>query len=274
MAKAPAFQFYVKDWLSDTALQSASSSTRGIWINMICRMWWNETKAEIRGNKTSLCRLLNCTNRELNIFFRENDVLGFCYTSQDHNGTITIINRRMQREEKRRQSNRLRQKRWYAEHKPNDPPNADITLPSPVVPPILTPSPEKTPKITPKKKEENKAKEEKIFDEQARRLFTFWKDVMNHPGAKFDNGRKKKIIARLKNGYTEEECKLAIQNVSKSAWHMGDNKKEQKYNSINLIFRNGEKLEGYINLVPHPIMGKTLRGNIAAKEIVLARRQK
>lgn len=37
--KAPAFQFYANDWLADSQLVQVSLSARGLWIELLCRMW-------------------------------------------------------------------------------------------------------------------------------------------------------------------------------------------------------------------------------------------
>lgn len=41
----PAFQFYPKDWLSDTELGMCSLATKGLWIDLLCLMW----NAPVRG---------------------------------------------------------------------------------------------------------------------------------------------------------------------------------------------------------------------------------
>ena len=39
MSKAPAFQFYVGDWMKDPELRSVSLEARGLWIDLLCLMW-------------------------------------------------------------------------------------------------------------------------------------------------------------------------------------------------------------------------------------------
>jgi hypothetical protein len=36
----PAFQFYPKDWLSDLGLQACSYAAKGLWIDILCFMWF------------------------------------------------------------------------------------------------------------------------------------------------------------------------------------------------------------------------------------------
>ena len=134
MAKAPAFQFYVKDWLSDPELQSASSASRGIWINALCYMWEARERGVIQGTVESLSRILNCTVEEFHKFLEESRVYGFDDLVTHTNGKVTLTNRRMQREEKERKQHSIRQHRYTDRHKApsNDgKSDAEMTHPSP-----------------------------------------------------------------------------------------------------------------------------------------------
>lgn len=89
-------------------------------------------------------------------------------------------------------------------------------------------------------------------------LFSFWKDQLNHPKALLTKDRQTKISARLKEGYTVEQCKNAIEGCKLSAYHMGDNPQGTVYDSIELIFRNGDKIEQFINIYKEVLKhGKT-----------------
>ena len=137
MGKAPAFQFYVKDWLSDIELQMTSASTRGIWMNFLCHMWSSRIRGELQLSEDQFIKFGNCSKGEMEIFLKENEALGFCYIKCNSNGNSIIRNRRMYKEEKSKELNRLRQKRYYYKNKPNAEPNADITPPSPSPSPII-----------------------------------------------------------------------------------------------------------------------------------------
>ena len=82
------------------------------------------------------------------------------------------------------------------------------------------------------------------------RVFEHWKVVMNHTNAKASPERLSKIKARIKDGYTEADCMDAIEGCAKSDYHMGRDLRANPagtvYDSIGLIFRTGEKLEGFI----------------------------
>ena len=89
-------------------------------------------------------------------------------------------------------------------------------------------------------------------------IFSFWKKELNHPKALLTKDRQTKISARLKEGYTLEQAKDAIKGCKLSSYHMGDNPRGRVYDSIELIFRNGDKIEQFINIYKEVLKyGKT-----------------
>lgn len=75
-------------------------------------------------------------------------------------------------------------------------------------------------------------------------IFSFWCDKMGKANtAKLTAGRKSKIMARIKEGYPVDQIKQAIENCSRSDFHMGQNDNGTKYNDLELICRSGAKLE-------------------------------
>jgi hypothetical protein len=133
MGKNPAFQFYPRDWLSDTELQQASASTRGIWTNLLSHMWFSQQRGVVSGTVQEMCQLGGCTESEWLIFYEQNCRLKFAdVTFCD--GIVTVKNRRMVREEKARESARLRKSRERSRES-----HTEVTLASPSTP--STPSP-------------------------------------------------------------------------------------------------------------------------------------
>ena len=84
----------------------------------------------------------------------------------------------------------------------------------------------------------------KIGNLHVSHIFNFWKKQMNHPKAILTADRKAKILARLKD-YSPHDCLLAILGCRHTRWNMGENPGGKKYNQIDLIFRNGEKMETF-----------------------------
>jgi hypothetical protein len=141
MGKAPAFQFYVKDFLSDPQLQMCCSATRGVWINALCFMWESNERGVLSGPWPGLAKLLNATQDEFITFLNEANATGFCTVNASSpdgspvtfplhvtqcNILVTLTNRRMYREEKERQNTRLRVRK----HRSNKSSNESVTVPS------------------------------------------------------------------------------------------------------------------------------------------------
>ena len=80
-------------------------------------------------------------------------------------------------------------------------------------------------------------------------IFNFWKTTCNKSKAKLD-AKRKSIIQKSLKEYGEEDCKKAILGCSKTLWNMGYNDSGEKlsktYLEINLIFRNADKIETFM----------------------------
>lgn len=105
MGKAPAFQFYPGDWIQDTRI--LTPLTRGIWIDMLCFMWRSNERGKVEGTPEQLARMLSCKQEEIEISIKELSVTKIADVTNG-NGCVTVINRRMFREEKTRTSTRCR----------------------------------------------------------------------------------------------------------------------------------------------------------------------
>lgn len=103
-----------------------------------------------------------------------------------------------------------------------------------------------------RKGKEGKGKEgeRKVICQQAvddvQIVFDYWCQAMGKSGnAKLTDKREKAIKARLKEGYTVEHIKQAIDGCKRSPHHMGQNQNGTIYDDIELICRSGEKLEQF-----------------------------
>lgn len=79
-----------------------------------------------------------------------------------------------------------------------------------------------------------------------RAVFVYWQQVMGHARAHLDDKREKAIKARLKDGYSVADLCRAIDGCAKSPYHMGQNDSQAIYDDIELICRNGPKVDGFI----------------------------
>lgn len=91
----------------------------------------------------------------------------------------------------------------------------------------------------------------------ARAVFDHWIEAMQpQRRPKFTDDRKRKILARLNDGYPPDTLIAAIDGCASSDWHMGrDHANDvahggKKYNSIGLIFRNGDNVERFAEMRP------------------------
>ena len=85
----------------------------------------------------------------------------------------------------------------------------------------------------------------------AREVFDYWREVFDHPGAKWSPERKTKIEARLKDGFTVDDLKSVCDGVKVSPYHMGLDRKRNPsgtvYDSIDLLYRNVGNVERYMD---------------------------
>ena len=123
--KPPAFQFYVRDWLSDPQLRMASHDTKGVWIDLLCFMWEAPERGQLTGTPPELARMVGATDEVFGIFLDEAKRLKFADVTFCNN-EVTLINRRMARDQKNRNNTRLR----VARHRSNAPCNGKVTPPS------------------------------------------------------------------------------------------------------------------------------------------------
>lgn len=101
---------------------------------------------------------------------------------------------------------------------------------------------QKKPRISTKQRNE---KAKSISDEAIKIVWDHWVKVMGSNRAVLDHDRKVKIAASIHDYGIEASC-LAIDGCASSPFHMGNNPQQKKYNGIDLIFRDADKIEGFI----------------------------
>jgi hypothetical protein len=79
-----------------------------------------------------------------------------------------------------------------------------------------------------------------------REVFVYWQEKMNHPQAKLTKDRQAKIGARLREGFTVDQIKAAIDGCKASGYHMGENDSKAVYDDLTLICRAGSFVERFI----------------------------
>lgn len=78
-------------------------------------------------------------------------------------------------------------------------------------------------------------------------IFDYWILVMKKPSNTiFNQKRKSAVKARLKEGYSEDQIKDAIDGCSKTPHNMGQNDQNKKFDDLELICRNGCNVDRFI----------------------------
>lgn len=95
-----------------------------------------------------------------------------------------------------------------------------------------------------------KPKKQKV--DRAKEVFVYWQEKLNHPKAKLDKKRRRKINDRLKEKYTVEDLKQAVDGCSLSPHHMGENKTGTIYDDLGLICRDASHVDKFIKQANAP----------------------
>lgn len=83
---------------------------------------------------------------------------------------------------------------------------------------------------------------------EVQEVFDYWQQQRGHERAKLDEKRQKAIKARLKDGYTVGDLCRAVDGISKSSYHMGQNDSRMVYDDIELICRTATNVDKFAKL--------------------------
>ena len=84
--------------------------------------------------------------------------------------------------------------------------------------------------------------------EQIEQVFEYWKLVMEKANRAILSPERKELIGAAIHDYGLESAMEAIRGCSMSAFHMGANKQRKRYDTLELIFRNTEKVEYFLQV--------------------------
>ncbi|HEY2024596.1 hypothetical protein [Paraburkholderia sp.] len=82
-------------------------------------------------------------------------------------------------------------------------------------------------------------------------IFRFWQQRMLSPNSRLD-GKRRKLIADAMARYAPREVCRAIRGCSRDPWHMGENERGRKFNSLELILRDAKHIEDFIEFDTNP----------------------
>lgn len=108
--KSPAFQFYPNDHFRDTRVLTPEA--RGIWMDVLCVLWW--TKPGVRKKTLPTAdweRLLSVSSSEFERAISDFERHDICDVSRDSHGDVTLMSRRMIRDDKKRAEDAKRKKK-------------------------------------------------------------------------------------------------------------------------------------------------------------------
>lgn len=119
--KLPYFQFYPGDWVQDTS--ALSLAAKGAWIDILCALWWSSNRGRQTLSMEQWARVIKSSIEQAKIVIDELVKTKICDHETDGNGNVTLISRRMEREEKERFSSRERVRKYREKLS-----NTDVTL--------------------------------------------------------------------------------------------------------------------------------------------------
>jgi len=123
--KLPAFLFYPGDWKKDPQLRKCSLAARGAWIELLCAMHENGRTGIVSGTVEELAQICGCNTRAMRRALDELNRLKTAHVTFG-NKNVQVVNRRMQREHKSRESTKLRVRRLREKQRGN----ADVNFSS------------------------------------------------------------------------------------------------------------------------------------------------
>jgi len=114
MGKLPAFLFYPSDWTRD--LEEHSFEIRGVWITLLCVLWWSDEKGVLVKTLPKIAKLLHVRTEKAHklVQYLQKENIADIPTDLariDKNTLITIRSRRMVSDEKKRESDRKRKEK-------------------------------------------------------------------------------------------------------------------------------------------------------------------
>ena len=104
---------------------------------------------------------------------------------------------------------------------------------------------------------------------QVREVFDHWVSKLGKDPqrTKLTADRRRKVQARLRDGYGVERLKRAVDGLASSSFHLGENDQGRRYDDISLVCRNGEKVEQFEAMVDGPKPAGDSWGDNIGKEI-------
>jgi hypothetical protein len=92
----------------------------------------------------------------------------------------------------------------------------------------------------------------KHSDCEVAEVFCYWQQTLNHPQAVLDDKRRKRIRQALAMGYSVQQLCEAILGCSYTPHNMGHNEQGQRYDGLQVIFRDADQIDRFIRNAHSP----------------------
>lgn len=118
-----------------------------------------------------------------------------------------------------------------------------------------------------KEKEEEKEKKKEKTSSFSSQVTEIWDHYIQTFDGFFPRGisltekRRSHIEARLKQGISVDDIKLAISNIRQSPFHCGENPSGKFYADITFVCRSKDKVEEWMNYQPNKVVPMTRKSN-------------
>lgn len=256
--------FFPSDWSGDRELGLCSLATRGLWIELLGAMW----KAPRRGYLESvegvplttreIARIARCDTSEAEAALAELE--RHSVFSRDDDGVI--YSRRMVRkaEESERKSEAGRKGAAATHGKSvgaSDGAEADATARA-----VAAANESAMAQSESESESESKSDSENHPERSAPSLGlpgiptsvdeVFGHYRKHHPRAKLGEKNRRLIRARLKEGWSVEELRAAIDGFEADPFHRGENEQRKPYNTLALYMRDSDKVQAGVDLGQRP----------------------
>jgi uncharacterized protein YdaU (DUF1376 family) len=104
--KLPFMQFYPGDYIRDT--RALSAEAKGVWMDALCFMWDAKERGVLRNTMDGFARMFGVTVDAFDAVLMQFDVNTICDVTRESSGVVTLMSRRMTKEEGTRSGNRWR----------------------------------------------------------------------------------------------------------------------------------------------------------------------
>jgi hypothetical protein len=93
-------------------------------------------------------------------------------------------------------------------------------------------------------------------------VFEYWKETLRPKARVFDDETRESVEERLAEGFSVEDLKHAIDGCKASPHHMGQNDKGKRYDTLELICRDGGHVQQFLGYLERPAQSQMVKGSL------------